>query len=82
LLKPENVNQLRNILKRHVLGVVIKAEDIPRGSTVVDTLSGEKITVTKSNAGVTIESSKGKANVIATNVLASNGVVHVVDTVF
>merc|ERR1712083_708823 len=82
LLKPENVGQLQTILKRHVLGSVIKAKNIPRGSTVVPTLSGEKIEVTKSNAGVTIKSSAGQANVIKTDILASNGVVHLVDTVF
>merc|ERR1712038_870026 len=82
LLKPENVGQLQKILKRHVLGSVIKAKNIPRGSTVLDTLSGEKITVTNSNGRVTIQSTAGKANVIATDVLASNGVVHLVDTVF
>merc|ERR1712241_1290631 len=82
VLKPENVGQLQKILKRHVLGSVIKAKNIPRGSTVVPTLSGEKITVTNSNGRVTIKSSAGQANVIATDVLASNGVVHLVDTVF
>ena len=82
LLKPENVDQLKKILLRHVLGTVIKAKDIPRGSTELDTLSGEKITVTNSNGIVTIKSSQGQANVIATDVLASNGVVHLVDTVF
>merc|ERR1712038_352811 len=82
LLKPENVDKLKKILLRHVLGSVIKAGDIPRGSTVVPTLSGEKIKVTKSNAGVTITSSAGQANVIKTDILASNGVVHLVGTVF
>merc|ERR1712198_7786 len=73
---------LKNVLLRHVLGSVVKAEDIPKGSTEVDTLSGEKITVTKNYNGVSIKSSAGSANVIIPNVMASNGVVHAVDSVF
>ena len=46
------------------------------------TVGGEDITVTNADGAVTIESSAGKATVIATDVLASNGVVHLVDTVF
>ena len=82
LLKPENVDQLKAVLLRHVLPTVIKASDIPAGSTVVKTVGGEEITVTNADGTVTIESSAGKATVIATDVLASNGIVHVVDTVF
>jgi len=81
LLKPENVDQLKAVLLRHVLPTVIKAGDIPAGSTPVKTAGGETITVINSN-GVRIESSAGKANVIATDVVTSNGVVHIVDTVF
>merc|ERR1711997_763700 len=62
LLKPENVDQLQAVLLRHVLPTVIKAGDIPAGSTTVKTA--------------------GPANVIATDVITSNGVVHIVDTVF
>merc|ERR1719458_1307898 len=81
LLKEENVNELKETLLRHVVGSVIKAKDIPEGSTDLKTVGGEKIRVIKSDAGVTIESSSGKANVIATDVLGSNGVVHVIDKV-
>ena len=81
LLEPENVDQLEAVLLRHVLPTVILAGDIPEGSTTVDTAGGETITVTNAD-GVTIESSAGKATVIATDVVTSNGVVHIVDTVF
>merc|ERR1719458_551076 len=81
LLKKENVNELKETLLRHVVGSVIKAKDIPEGSTDLKTVGGEKIRVIKSDAGVTIESSSGKANVIATDVLGSNGVVHIIDKV-
>jgi len=40
------------------------------------------ITVTAGEAGVSITSSANTANVIATDIQTSNGVVHLVDTVF
>ena len=58
------------------------AADIPIGTTEVQAANGEMVKITKSRGGVIIESSAGKARVIATDILASNGVVHVVDTVF
>jgi len=82
LLKPENSDQLRSVLLRHVLPNIRLAEDIQRGTREYKTASGERIRITKSNSGVIIESSAGRAKVIATDVLASNGVVHVVDSVF
>jgi len=81
LLKPENVDQLKGILLRHVLPTSTLSEDLPEGSTTVDTAGGETITVTNSD-GVSIESSSGTATVIEADVLASNGVIHIVDTVF
>merc|ERR1712179_456750 len=82
LLKPENKATLAGILLRHVLPNRIEAGQIPEGSTTVKTVGGEEIVVTKSAAGVSIKSSAGVANVIATDIQTSNGVVHLVDTVF
>jgi len=82
LLKPENLATLKSILLRHVLPVKIKAGQIPRGKTSVKTVGGEEIEITNTGRKVSIKSSAGTANVIATDVLASNGVVHVVDSVF
>ena len=81
LLKPENVKTLQAVLLRHVVPGVIKAADIPKGSTSLTTAGKDTITVINSG-GVSIESTEGKANVIATDVVTSNGVVHIVDTVF
>merc|ERR1711992_134801 len=82
LLKPENKATLAGILLRHVLPNRIEAGQIPEGSTTVKTVGGEDIVVTKQGASVSIKSSAGVANVIATDIKTSNGVVHLVDTVF
>ena len=82
MLQPENVEQLRSVLLRHVLPNIRLAADIPFGTNEVQAANGELVKITKSREGVTIESSAGNARVIATDVLASNGVVHIVDTVF
>merc|ERR1712045_329523 len=82
LLKPENKDQLAGILLRHVLPTRIMAGDIPSGVTKVKTVGGEEIEVINNGSGVSIKSSAGTANVIATDIMTSNGVVHLVDTVF
>ena len=79
LVQPENQDQLT---LRHVLGTKIKAGQIPEGTTNVQTVGGEEISVINNSDGVSIKSSAGMAKVIATDILASNGVVHLVDTVF
>ena len=73
---------MAGILLRHVLPNRIEAGQIPAGSTNVATVGGEEITVTKGDAGVSIKSSANTANVIDTDIQTSNGVVHLVDTVF
>lgn len=82
LLKRDNSNQLKSVLLRHVLPTIHLSEGISEGTKKFQTVGGETIKITKSKDGVTIESSSGKARVISTDVLANNGVVHVVDSVF
>ena len=82
LLKRDNSAQLKSVLLRHVLPTIYLSEAISDGTKEFQTVGGEKIKITKSNDGVTIESSAGKAKVISTDVMANNGVVHVVDNVF
>ncbi len=78
LLKPESKDKLAAILKHHVVNGAIKSADIAAGKTEVDTLNGDKIAVEKAADGsVTV----GGAKVIGADVEASNGVIHVIDTV-
>merc|ERR1712083_7850 len=70
------------VLLRHVVpGAALKARDVPHGTTPVKTAGGEEIEVTR-NRYISIKSSAGKAGVIAFDILATNGVVHLVNSVF
>ncbi|MFN5657952.1 MAG: fasciclin domain-containing protein, partial [Pseudanabaena sp.] len=53
------------------------AKDIQSGSTLVKTVDGSSIKVTKTNKNVVIDNSK----VIKADVKASNGVIHVINNV-
>ena len=75
LLKPENKDQLVAILTYHVVPAKVLAADVG-GLTEADTVNGKKLTIDTSN-GVKINN----ATVTATDIVGSNGVIHVIDTV-
>ena len=75
LLKPENKKKLAAILKNHVIQGKVMAADVKSGT--VRTLDGKKVEVAVENGKVGF----GGAQVIATDIKASNGVIHVIDTV-
>ena len=81
MLQPMNKELLSNVLLRHVLPTRIMADDIPQGITKLKTVGGEDIEIAKQNSKITIKSSEGTATVIVTDIMASNGVVHLVDSV-
>ena len=76
LLKPENQAQLQAVLLYHVVPGKIMAADIGTGAQPA-TLQGATIDVVGSASGVTVNG----ANVVAADVGASNGVIHVIDAV-
>ena len=76
LLKPENQDQLQAILLYHVVSGKIMAADIGTGAQPA-TLQGATIDVVGSSSGVTVNG----ANVVAADVVTSNGVIHVIDAV-
>ena len=83
LQKEENKEKLKKILLRHVVSGKIASESIEKGVTFVNTFGKENIIVFKSKGNqVGIESSAGEAMVTKADVMASNGVVHIVDAVF
>ena len=74
LLLPENKEVLTKILTYHVVPSKVMAADVAAGD--VATLEGSTFTIT-TEGGVKVNAS----NVTATDVAASNGVIHVIDAV-
>ena len=74
LLKPENKDKLISILTYHVVPGKVMAANVKAGE--VKTVQGAEATI-KTCEGVMIENAK----VVATDVKAKNGVIHVIDTV-
>lgn len=83
LLKPENKDQLTNVLLYHVDDRKLTAEMIPNGSNYFKpVLASERLCISKGSNGVTIADGTGEmATVVVANIEADNGVIHVVDKV-
>jgi uncharacterized surface protein with fasciclin (FAS1) repeats len=76
LLKPENREQLAGILKYHVVSGRVYADQVV-GMDSTKTLGGKALSIRTSGDNVMI----GDATVVNADIEASNGVIHVVDTV-
>ena len=76
LLKPENKNQLQKILTYHVIAGRVTAQDVVKLNSA-KTLEGGSIRIHASDGGVAVNN----AHVTKTDIAASNGVIHVIDTV-
>ena len=75
LLKPENKEKLVAILTYHVLAGKVMAADVK--TMAAKTVNGKEASIKVDGGKVTI----GAANVVKTDIAASNGVIHVIDTV-
>jgi uncharacterized surface protein with fasciclin (FAS1) repeats len=76
LLKPENKDKLRRILTYHVVAGEVRAADVVKLQSA-KAVSGDTITVKASGGTVHVDGAK----VTKTDIQASNGVIHVIDTV-
>ena len=76
LLKPENKAQLTNILTYHVVAGSVKAADVVK-LTEAKTVQGQSVKITVKDGKVSVDG----ATVTATDIAASNGVIHVIDSV-
>ncbi len=83
LLKPENKGQLTDVLLYHVDDRNLSAAAIPNGSNYFKPLlTSQRLCITKGAGGVTIGDGTGEvATVIIADIVADNGVIHVIDKV-
>lgn len=76
LLKPENKEKLKSILLYHVVSGDVTAAKVTKMSSA-KTLNGQEIKIVVQDGTVMVNDAK----VIKADVAASNGVIHVIDTV-
>lgn len=80
LLMPENKEALAGILKLHVIaGAKVKSTDLAGQQITASTLNGDL--EVDGTDGVVLTAPGSSATVVAADVSASNGVIHVIDTV-
>ncbi|MGB5164786.1 MAG: fasciclin domain-containing protein [Woeseiaceae bacterium] len=76
LLKPENKDQLIAVLTYHVVPGKVKAKDVVKLSSAT-TVNGADVAITVVDGSVRVDD----ATVIKTDIKASNGIIHVIDSV-
>ncbi|MEM1089229.1 MAG: fasciclin domain-containing protein [Pseudomonadota bacterium] len=76
LLKPENIDQLKAVLTYHVVAGKVKAADVVN-LTEATTVQGSPVSIAVEGGTVKVN----QATVTATDIMASNGVIHVIDAV-
>jgi uncharacterized surface protein with fasciclin (FAS1) repeats len=88
LLKPENRAQLAKILTYHIVAgrypasAILAAIQAGGGSTTLTTVEGGKLTASLQGGSVVLtDENGGTSTVTQTDIMQSNGIVHVIDTV-
>ncbi len=88
LLKPENVDTLKKVLTYHVVSGSMTAADLKKaiaaggGQAKLTTVEGGMLTATMMGKTLMLTDEKGNvSHVTIPDVMQSNGVIHVVDTV-
>jgi transforming growth factor-beta-induced protein len=76
LLKPENKKKLQSILTYHVVPGLVTAEQVVKLRGAVS-VQGQQIDISTGNGSVMVDGAK----VLATDIKASNGIIHVIDSV-
>ena len=76
LLKPENRAKLTRILTYHVVPGRVMAADVVKLHSAT-AVSGDTIAIATHDGGVTVDN----AHVVKTDIVATNGVIHVIDAV-
>jgi len=88
LLKPENKEALSNILTYHVVSGQLNATDVltalkdGKGKTELKTLNEQMLVIIQKDGKIWLQSDNGNySEIVKTDVIGSNGVIHVIDTV-
>lgn len=88
LLQPENVKALTNILTFHVVSGKLAAADVVaaltkgKGKVELKALNGQTLTVLQKDGKILLQDQNGNySEIVATDVMGSNGVIHVIDSV-
>jgi uncharacterized surface protein with fasciclin (FAS1) repeats len=88
LVKPENKATLVKILTYHVVSGKITSKQLAKmikkggGKATLKTVQGEDLTASMSGSNIILTDAKGGTSTITTaDVMQSNGVIHVIDTV-
>jgi len=88
LLKPENKDTLDKILTYHVVAGKITSKQLEKlikkggGKATLKTVQGEDLTASMSGSNIILTDAKGGTATITTaDVMQSNGVIHVIDSV-
>jgi transforming growth factor-beta-induced protein len=76
LIKPENKEKLKSILTYHVVSGKLKAAAVIKLKTI-KTVNGQELKITVKDGTVMVDNAK----VTKTNIMCSNGVIHVIDAV-
>jgi uncharacterized surface protein with fasciclin (FAS1) repeats len=76
LLKPENRAKLQGILTYHVIPGRLLAEDVV-GLRSAKTAQGQEVTISLKGGEAMVDN----ARIVQTDIVASNGVIHVIDSV-
>ena len=76
LLRPENRDQLTAIVTYHVVPGSVMAKQVV-GLSEAATVNGQSVGISFDGATVQVDN----ANVVATDIMASNGVIHIIDSV-
>lgn len=88
LMKPESKNALTGLLTYHVVSGKLMAADVAKaitdggGKAELTTVQGQKLTASMEGDKVILtDANGGKSTIAMTDVAASNGVIHAIDTV-
>lgn len=76
LLRPENKDELRAILTYHVVGGRVASADAVKLSSA-KTVNGQELTLKAQDGALLVD----EAKVVQADIEASNGIIHVIDTV-